>query len=50
MELYTDKKDLETEGKLDKLFDGYEVEKHEAWIEDENMLQVAYHIPITEKI
>ena len=50
VELYTDKKDLETEEKLDRLFDGYEVEKYEAWIEDENMLQVAYHIPITEKI
>ena len=50
VELYTDKKDLEIEGKLDKLFDGYEFEKYEAWIEDENLLQVAYHIPITEKI
>ena len=50
VELYTDKKDLETEGKLDKLFNGYEFDKYEAWIEDENLLQVAYHIPITEKI
>ena len=50
VELYTDKKDLETEGKLDKLFNGYEFDKYEAWIEDENLLQVAYHIPIIEKI
>ncbi len=50
VELYTDRKDLETEEKLDKLFDGYEFDKYEAWIEDENLLQVAYHIPITEKI
>ena len=50
VELYTDRKDLETEGKLDKLFDGYEFEKYEAWIEDEKLLQVAYHLPITEKL
>ncbi len=50
VELYTDKKDLETEGKLDKLFDGYEFEKFESWIEDEKLLQVAYHLPIIEKL
>ena len=50
VELYLDKKDLEAEEKINKLFDGYEFEKYEAWIEDENLLQVAYHIPITEKI
>ena len=50
MELYTDKKDPETEEKLDKLFSGYEFEKYESWIEDEALLQVAYHLPITEKI
>ena len=50
VELYTDKKDPETEGKLDKLFNGYEFEKYESWIEDEALLQVAYHLPITEKI
>lgn len=50
VELYTDKKDLENERKLDELLNGCEFEKYEAWIEDENLLQVAYHIPITEKI
>ena len=50
VELYLDKKDPEAEEKIDKLFDGYEFEKYEAWIEDESLLQVAYHIPITEKI
>ena len=50
VELYTYKKDLETEGKLDKLFKGYEFEKHEEWIEDEKLLQVAYHLPIVEKL
>ena len=50
VELYTDKKDIEIERKLDGLLNGYGFEKYEAWIEDENLLQVAYHIPITEKI
>lgn len=50
VELYLDKKDLEIEGTLDKLFEGYEFEKYESWIEDEKLLQIAYHLPIVEKL
>lgn len=50
IELYTNKKDPEIEFKLDSLFNGYELEKYETWIEDEALLQVAYHLAITEKI
>jgi hypothetical protein len=50
VELYTNKKDPETEGKLDAIFNGYEFEKYEAWIEDEGLLQIAFHLQITEKL
>lgn len=49
-ELYTEGKNEEIEEKLDRLFDGYEFEKYETRIEDEALLQVAYHLTITEKI
>ena len=50
VELYLDKKDLEIEGQLDKLFKGYKFEKYESWIEDEKLLQIAYHLSIVEKL
>ena len=50
VELYLDKKDLEIEGRLDRLFEEYEFDKYETWIEDEKLLQIAYHLPIIEKI
>ena len=46
VELYSDRKDLKNEGKLDEILSEFDFAKYESYIEDESMLQVAYHITL----
>ena len=49
VELYTSKKDIALEQKFEDLFPEFEMEKYEAYIDSEKMLQVAYHLNLIEK-
>ena len=44
IELYTANKNITLENKFEDLFSEFEMEKYEAYIESEKMLQVAYHM------
>lgn len=44
VELYTTKKDTALECRFEALFPEFEMEKYEAYIDSEKMLQVAYHM------
>lgn len=46
VELYSDRKDLKNESKLDDILSEFDFVKYESYIEDESMLQVAYHITL----
>lgn len=50
IELYTDKKDLEIESKIDKLFENYSFVKYENYIDSERMFETAYHVTFIDKI
>ena len=50
IELYTDKKDLEIESRIDKLFENYSFVKYENYIDSERLFETAYHVTFIDKI
>lgn len=50
IELYTDAKNMEIEQKIESVLSGYELEKIEEYITEENLNMVSYEFDIYEKI
>ena len=50
VELYTLKKDVSSEEKVETALENFEYEKHEAYIESEGMWQISYDIETYNKI
>lgn len=50
IELYTDKKDIQLENKIELLFENYEISKYETYIDDEKLFEIAFHIDFVDKI
>ncbi|KAF1268411.1 hypothetical protein SUG92_02735 [Streptococcus agalactiae] len=51
LELYTDKKDITLESRLESILDKYEIvyDKHETWIESEKLYEVLYTFEMEEQ-
>ena len=49
IELYTDSKNIALEKQIESLFSDVELSKIESWIEDENLLMIAYEFTTINK-